>query len=233
MAPKKDHYAGFPRYILGLICPQHRSFKIRQILLYHAKVPKRKATKEELLRHLIVLSIRLSDDEQKRIRDWLLSRGVGRYDEFNIIQPARGKRKVAVKGAARLLIEQVVNEVLPGPSKEQEGLSAGNLHLRIPGTLDILPPNSLPVIECSVCMDELPSAEFRREKTTPSCIHPPTTCRNCLKKSIDAQIQETAWDQLSCPVCPERLSFEVVQEFASEEAFQRYEVFIVLGIGRV
>jgi hypothetical protein len=80
----------------------------------------------------------------------------------------------------------------------------------------------LPPIDCCVCMDTLGAELFPQHKITELCNHAPTVCRNCLTQSIDTQIPDVAWDQLRCPECPETLPYDVVKEWASPAAFERY-----------
>lgn len=80
----------------------------------------------------------------------------------------------------------------------------------------------LPPVECCVCMDTLGAELFPQQKITQLCNHDPTVCQNCLSQSIDTQIPDVAWDQVKCPECPETLPYDVVKEWASPAAFERY-----------
>jgi hypothetical protein len=66
-------------------------------------------------------------------------------------------------------------------------------------------------VECSVCMAVLPSYYFPREKLAANCDHEPSVCLMCFAQSLEQQIEEKAWDQVACPECPERLTFNVVE----------------------
>lgn len=81
----------------------------------------------------------------------------------------------------------------------------------------------LPKLDCCVCMDSLDAELFPQQKITPLCNHEPTVCRSCLTKTIDTQVPEVAWDQVQCPECSETLPYDVVKEWASLEAFERYK----------
>jgi hypothetical protein len=84
------------------------------------------------------------------------------------------------------------------------------------------PPPPPPQIDCSVCMESQDAKNFPSQKITVLCNHEPTVCRTCLTQSIDSQIPEVAWDQVKCPECPETLPYDVVKDWASPEAFERY-----------
>lgn len=82
---------------------------------------------------------------------------------------------------------------------------------------DATPPPP-PRRDCCVCNESLGMESF--QKTATSCQHEPSSCRQCLTRHIDTQIPEMAWDQVSCPECPETLGFGAVKEFASEATFE-------------
>jgi hypothetical protein len=77
------------------------------------------------------------------------------------------------------------------------------------------------LVECSVCMVSLLGEQFPQKRLAASCAHNPTTCLTCLAQSLQYQIEEKPWDHVACPECPERLSFAVVKEFATEASFER------------
>jgi hypothetical protein len=76
-------------------------------------------------------------------------------------------------------------------------------------------------------MDTLGAELFPQKKITQLCNHDPTVCQNCLSQSIDTQISDVAWDQVKCPECPETLPYDVVKEWASPAAFERYLISIL------
>lgn len=76
--------------------------------------------------------------------------------------------------------------------------------------------------ECSICAEELALVNFPNRITT-GCAHDSSCCLTCLSQSIGVQIETIQWDQISCPECPELLSFENVKTFASEGDFDRYD----------
>ncbi|ATZ53317.1 hypothetical protein BCIN_09g01870 [Botrytis cinerea B05.10] len=76
--------------------------------------------------------------------------------------------------------------------------------------------------ECSICAEERAFADFP-DRITAGCLHDSSCCNTCLSQSIGAQIESIQWDQISCPECPELLSFDNVKSFASEADFARYD----------
>ena len=75
--------------------------------------------------------------------------------------------------------------------------------------------------DCSVCMESLTGYQFPQKKLATTCVHEPSICLACLQESLLQQIEDKPWDQIACPECPERLAFEVVKEFATEDAFEK------------
>jgi hypothetical protein len=75
---------------------------------------------------------------------------------------------------------------------------------------------------CSVCLEEHPLGSFPPTKITLGCQHEPTICFGCLTQAIDSQIGDRAWDAVSCPMCPERLTFEVIRKYSSPASFERH-----------
>ena len=80
--------------------------------------------------------------------------------------------------------------------------------------------------ECSVCMEYFPKsnsyAYFPERPITTSCNHKVMVCKSCIKQSIDLQIDDQHYDQVSCPECPEKLKIDIVAKFSSPAAFERY-----------
>jgi hypothetical protein len=72
-------------------------------------------------------------------------------------------------------------------------------------------------------MDSLEQGDFPQQEITASCSHEVAVCNNCLTRSVDSQIPEAEWDHIVCPQCDGILSYEAVKEWASLEAFERWE----------
>ncbi|KAE9380098.1 hypothetical protein N431DRAFT_314511, partial [Stipitochalara longipes BDJ] len=77
--------------------------------------------------------------------------------------------------------------------------------------------------ECIVCFENLDLETFPQQKLTESCTHKPRVCGDCLTRSINAQIEQVSWDEVGCPECRQVFSHEVVKQWASPEAFTRYD----------
>jgi hypothetical protein len=77
--------------------------------------------------------------------------------------------------------------------------------------------------ECEVCMDSWELENFPPQEITASCSHEVAVCNDCLTRSVDTQIPEVEWDHIVCPQCDETLTYEAVKQWASLEAFRRYE----------
>lgn len=82
-------------------------------------------------------------------------------------------------------------------------------------------PTPEPTIECEVCYEDLPISEFPPNKITAVCQHEGKVCYGCLEQDIAIQIGEGVLGQLKCPSCPEKLSYEDIQAYASPDVFRR------------
>lgn len=87
-------------------------------------------------------------------------------------------------------------------------------------------PTPEPTMECEVCYEDLPVSEFPPNKITAVCQHEAKVCYGCLEQGISVQIQEGVLGQLRCPSCPEKLSYEDIQAYASPEIFKRYDYLL-------
>ncbi|PBP23658.1 hypothetical protein BUE80_DR005338 [Diplocarpon rosae] len=87
---------------------------------------------------------------------------------------------------------------------------------------DEKPKLVIPNKECSACMDELCLHSFPPDKLAVQYQHETTICCTCLAQSINIQLADVVWDPVQFPECSEALSFDLVREWASGEAFERY-----------
>jgi hypothetical protein len=85
-------------------------------------------------------------------------------------------------------------------------------------------------LDCSVCMESLDSENFPAQKITSLCKHDPTICRHCLTQFLDAKIPNVAFDQVTCPLCPEVLPYDAVKMWACEQSFEQYELPVLIKI---
>ncbi|PSS21918.1 hypothetical protein M430DRAFT_26458 [Amorphotheca resinae ATCC 22711] len=79
-----------------------------------------------------------------------------------------------------------------------------------------------PQLECTVCMETMPTSSFPKDKMTPSCLHASSICNPCLATCVEMQIQTVQLETLSCPECKALLPAETVKRFMSTERFERY-----------
>ena len=77
-------------------------------------------------------------------------------------------------------------------------------------------------IECSICGDNKPAADFPKQ-ITEKCAHGVHTCRKCLQSWIASNLESRAWDKISCSECKEILHHSDVQTHASTDIFQKYD----------
>jgi hypothetical protein len=185
-------YADFPESIFTLKCSQHRAHRMRFLLCHFSKSCARKATKLVLLQELVKLEREVTSAEDTAIREWLHSDS-GTPSKLAV----RLKKARRIKNPPQPWIFQNRFPFLP-------------------------PPPSPQVLECCVCMESMGLETFPQQKITQLCNHTPMVCRNCLIQSIDSQIPDVAWDQIKCPECPETLPYDVVQNWASREAFEKW-----------
>jgi hypothetical protein len=134
--------------------------------------------------------------------------GVTGYDRRRILS-GRMPRAGGSRGA---------DSVAPDAMEESEAEAA----MELPAPY-IKPERSiLPVVNtCSVCLERYSWSHFPERRITAECNHEPTICVECLQQAIDMQIGSRAWDKLACPLCREKLSFETVKEYSSQERFEK------------
>lgn len=74
---------------------------------------------------------------------------------------------------------------------------------------------------CHVCCEVQSSTLFPSRLPTSTCKHAVDACRLCLEKSIAEQMDQKIWDQIDCPMCPERMAFFDVKEFADTVTLEK------------
>jgi hypothetical protein len=148
--------------------------------------------KPALLKRVALLEVRVSHIETTEIQKWLISRG----------GPSLRDRLVAVR--RRIKYERVQEDEVAWedePAEDEELFCQEQK-------------------ECSVCMEPQWAKEFPAKNLEASC-NQPSVCSSCVTEHVSAQISDIAWDQITCPECPQALSFEAVKEWASESAFEK------------
>ena len=73
-------------------------------------------------------------------------------------------------------------------------------------------------LTCGVCWDQVAVDEIIQGKLVDECEHEADICRNCIIQSITAQLDYRLWNQITCPLCPAKLSSDVVEKYASAYA---------------
>ncbi|KAB5585569.1 hypothetical protein GE09DRAFT_1048664 [Coniochaeta sp. 2T2.1] len=78
-------------------------------------------------------------------------------------------------------------------------------------------------IQCTICTDTKPAIFFPASAVSKACIHPPTTCLDCVATSIRFDLSNRLWNQIRCPECRETLAYDDVQLYADPATRERYE----------
>lgn len=197
---KRRANAAHPNLVFGLKPSQHRTKKMHLILEYSEVHVGVRASKERLLTALSKLQMQLVHAEAAGIEEWLKS-GDESTSSLESITERHRMAAAETKAARRQKAKSKSKQ------KAERQPSPGRPVLR----------------ECCVCAGDLPEASFPANKITPTCSHEPTTCMDCLSQAVTIKVPECAWDQISCPECPETLSYDVVKTWASAEAFELYD----------
>lgn len=81
----------------------------------------------------------------------------------------------------------------------------------------------LETLECVVCSNHLPLTSFPIEIISVGCKHQPSTCLECLQRSIAYDHRNKVWDNIRCPEdgCFALLSFQDVRKYADRETFKQ------------
>lgn len=78
--------------------------------------------------------------------------------------------------------------------------------------------------ECPICLEEYaPSGFPKRATVTELCDHPDKACLQCLNSSITGIVETGALHILACPICPQKLTWRDVKEYASKKVYERYK----------
>jgi hypothetical protein len=187
-------YSSYPRSIFGLKRSDHRAFLMPKVLHYYKKPLKKGASKQLLLGLLGKLEREVSGEEYEVIHKWLTAK---RYSEGRLRRNLNSAR---------------------GIKNKPEDLGADS------DLDDDQPLFTRPLLECSACLQDLDQNNFPEQRITELCAHDPTTCKECVTRYVDTQIPILNWDQLQCPDCHVPLPYDVVKQWASADAFERYEI---------
>ena len=77
-------------------------------------------------------------------------------------------------------------------------------------------------VSCSICMELLSLGRFPDRHITSHCNHPPTICLDCLAQAITSELDNKAWDRLTCPLCSSKMESWDIEKFAPVETVTRY-----------
>lgn len=77
--------------------------------------------------------------------------------------------------------------------------------------------------ECVVCTESRSLSHFPYKPPTARCAHDVDVCSRCLRTWISTSFSSKTWDDVNCPTCAERLSYEDIREFAPSEIFRKYK----------
>ncbi|KAK6599507.1 hypothetical protein H4I95_08382 [Botrytis cinerea] len=192
-----------PGQFLGRGLSEYRKDGLKQILAFLQQTVQSRDNKGQMIDHLNQLrnSGNVSRNQLNSIEAWLQNGATGSITDHH------NPRK---RGSSR--------PEAPQPAKRARTIKSARRGVR--GDEMEAPKPQLK--ECSICAEELALANFPNRITT-GCVHDSSCCLTCLSQSIGAQIETVQWDQISCPECPELLSFENVKTFASEGDFDRYD----------
>jgi hypothetical protein len=76
--------------------------------------------------------------------------------------------------------------------------------------------------ECVVCADTRPLHKFPSRLPTTACKHGIDVCRKCLRTWIASEFDSKTWDEINCPICPARMLYRDMWEFAPKDVVKRY-----------
>jgi hypothetical protein len=188
------NYSSYPRTVFGLKRSDHRAFLMPKVLQYYKKSLKKGASKNVLLGLLGKLEREVSGEEYEVIHKWLTAK---RYSVGRLRRNLNSAR---------------------GIKNELEDLGFDS------DSDDDQPLFTRPLVECSACLQDLDQNNFPEQRITELCAHESATCKECITRYVDTQIPILNWDQLQCPDCQVPLPYDVVKQWASADAFERYEI---------
>lgn len=174
---------------------------MKQVLAHYNQRFGMRAKKELLLKLMVSLEGEIPKAEKKVIRDWMVY-GTGTFEE-----------------AVNAVSSTSQDSEVPDPILEdsEEDIAPPSLFHHITAQTAVLQRNS----ECSVCMESFARDNFPSQNVTASCNHEVTVCTTCTRRSVEVQMEDQPYNQVSCPECPERLAEDGVGKFSDPENFAR------------
>lgn len=76
--------------------------------------------------------------------------------------------------------------------------------------------------ECAVCAEIKDSDAFPSSILTIKCLHPSSTCSDCVSTSVNTEFETTLSTRISCPECPNHLGIDEVRIYLTDENYSRY-----------
>lgn len=76
-------------------------------------------------------------------------------------------------------------------------------------------------IECPICCEDLIPEDFPETNPTSKCEHNEKVCFSCIRLAIEETVNDGAIHRLYCPLCAERLSYDNVLTYSSQEAWKK------------
>ena len=77
--------------------------------------------------------------------------------------------------------------------------------------------------DCTTCGLTLASSAFPNLLPTADCDHLINTCKSCLKNWVATQLDNTIYNKLSCPECPEILQNGDVKAYATKSVYAKFD----------
>lgn len=77
-------------------------------------------------------------------------------------------------------------------------------------------------IDCAICAETKDEAEYPSSRLTFGCLHPSSTCYDCVSATINTQFEANLSTRISCPECPRYLGLDEIRRFMTEENYSRY-----------
>lgn len=77
--------------------------------------------------------------------------------------------------------------------------------------------------DCTTCGRTLAASSFPKHLPSDSCTHLISTCRSCLKEWLAVQVENTKYDNISCPECPEIMHNSDIKFHAARSVYNRFD----------
>ncbi|KAH8759877.1 hypothetical protein F5883DRAFT_375098, partial [Diaporthe sp. PMI_573] len=86
--------------------------------------------------------------------------------------------------------------------------------------------------ECNICAETKNTNAFPSRHLTLGCLHPASTCFDCISASVNAQFETAPSTQISCPECPHHLGIDDARRYLTEENHARYKRLFIENIAK-